>query len=241
MNLCTQYYDLDKHEPSEDELSFYLQYAEGLGGKILEPMCGSGRLFVPMMEHGLDIEGFDASEFMLESLYRKCNEKKLEPKVWQNFTHKLEKKNTYNLVIIPVGSLSLITDSNQLKISLEQIRESLVDGGVFVFELLTMIILEGRKTNRWGESSRTTPDGSKIILSCMDLPVENNIGESICRYEMVVDNQIQHTEIETYELRYFEKNEIDFLLNEIGFSKINHVTNCKHANSNECMVYECHK
>ncbi len=79
--LCTQYYDLDKPDAPDDAFAFYLQYANRIEGKILEPMCGSGRFLIPIMELGYDIEGFDASQFMLEALYIKCKNKKIKPKV----------------------------------------------------------------------------------------------------------------------------------------------------------------
>ena len=41
-SLCTELYELLHQEAPEDELDFYLSYAEK-GKKILEPLCGSGR------------------------------------------------------------------------------------------------------------------------------------------------------------------------------------------------------
>lgn len=42
-------------------LNFYLEYAQTITTPILEPMCGSGRFLIPMLEQGFNIEGFDAS------------------------------------------------------------------------------------------------------------------------------------------------------------------------------------
>ena len=46
LNLCTEYYDLDKPEAPTDALQFYLKYADEAHGPILEPMCGTGRFLV---------------------------------------------------------------------------------------------------------------------------------------------------------------------------------------------------
>ncbi|HIB90941.1 TPA: hypothetical protein EYO57_27740 [Candidatus Poribacteria bacterium] len=97
LNLCTEYYDLDKPDAPDDAFTFYLQYAKRIGGKVLEPMCGSGRFLIPIMELGFDIEGCDASQSMLEALYIKCKNKKIKPKVWQGFVQDLDKNNIYNL------------------------------------------------------------------------------------------------------------------------------------------------
>ena len=55
---------------------------------------------------------------------------------------------------------------------------------------------------------QTMPDGRKIVISSMNLPFVNNIGQSICRYELVSNNQIVKTEVETYELRLYEADEM---------------------------------
>lgn len=63
--LCTQIYEVDKSIADGKELDFYLSYAQNKNLKVLEPMCGNGRMLIPFMEKGIDIEGFDVSEEML--------------------------------------------------------------------------------------------------------------------------------------------------------------------------------
>ena len=48
-NLCTEMYEILHAEAPQDELNFYLSYAEK-GKKILEPLCGSGRFLGPFVE-----------------------------------------------------------------------------------------------------------------------------------------------------------------------------------------------
>ena len=52
-------------------LSFYMHHAQQSNGPILEPMCGSGRFLIPMLQAGLDAEGFDASPSMLDAFKQK--------------------------------------------------------------------------------------------------------------------------------------------------------------------------
>ena len=47
-SLCTEFYDLDKPSAPADALAFYVARARKVGGRILEPMCGSGRFLLPM-------------------------------------------------------------------------------------------------------------------------------------------------------------------------------------------------
>lgn len=62
--LCTEMYELLHKEAPQDELAFYLSYAEK-GKKILEPLCGSGRFLIPFLERGFAISGIDLSTEML--------------------------------------------------------------------------------------------------------------------------------------------------------------------------------
>ena len=57
--LCTEYYELDKQSAPPAALQFYMDYAMAATGPILEPMCGTGRFLIPMLEAGLPISGFD--------------------------------------------------------------------------------------------------------------------------------------------------------------------------------------
>ena len=65
--LCAEYYDLDKPSAQSDALVFYMKYVAEAKGRILEPMCGSGRFLIPIMEEGIEIDGFDVSPHMLDA------------------------------------------------------------------------------------------------------------------------------------------------------------------------------
>jgi SAM-dependent methyltransferase len=58
------YYDADFADYAED-LLFYREMARRNGGPILELMCGSGRLLLPLVEEGLPLTGVDSSPAML--------------------------------------------------------------------------------------------------------------------------------------------------------------------------------
>ena len=60
--LCTQIYETNKSIAGGKELEFYLSFVNDKAMKVLEPMCGNGRMLIPLLENGVDIEGFDISE-----------------------------------------------------------------------------------------------------------------------------------------------------------------------------------
>lgn len=59
-----RYYDAD-YGSITDDVPFYRELARRAGGRVLEVMCGSGRLLVPLAQSGLRLVGVDISGAML--------------------------------------------------------------------------------------------------------------------------------------------------------------------------------
>src|SRR5579862_1623182 len=110
-NLCTQFYELDKPEAPHDALQFYMTFAEQAKGRIFEPMCGTGRFLIPMLEKGLLIEGADASPQMLGVCRSKCLNKGLRATLHQQYLHEMAFDYRFKLIFIPSGSFGLVTDA----------------------------------------------------------------------------------------------------------------------------------
>lgn len=244
LNLCTEYYDLDKPDAPQDALDFYSQYVQLAKASILEPMCGTGRFLIPMLEKELDIEGFDASAFMLDRLRQKCVTKNLHPKIWKGFLHELKEKNKYDLVFIPSGSFGLIIESDQAKICLKKIFDALLDDGIFVFEAETLNAIP-QQLNIWKGSVRKRPDNKSIILSTLDLPPIDNVVTTICRYDLVDGHAVINTEIENFRVRLYEPELLCNILKDVGFTTIKMIKAFDHTkepgSNDEVIIYECRK
>ena len=65
--LCTLFYDADKPVAPDAEVTWYAQRLPRDQGPLLELMCGSGRLLVPLAARGLKLHGVDSSAAMLAS------------------------------------------------------------------------------------------------------------------------------------------------------------------------------
>lgn len=70
-SLCTEMYEILHEKAPQDELEFYLSYAEK-EMSVLEPLCGNGRFLIPFPEKGYQIKGVDNSREMLEKLKQKA-------------------------------------------------------------------------------------------------------------------------------------------------------------------------
>ncbi len=243
-HLCTEVYDLSKPHAPPDAYSFYRSYAMEVKGSILEPMCGTGRFLLPLIEEGFDVHGFDASQPMLERLHVKASSKKLKPKIWHGFIEDLRQSDKYALIFIPSGSFGLITEKADIQSALKTIYEHLEDKGLFIFEVETRHAIPKelgvKRDSRWLKE-----DGTAILLSQLAI-LDEEICYSLGKYELIDNNRVIQTEVEEYKIRIYENPA--FLLNllaEVGFSDVRLVKafdrQASPEETDESIVFECRK
>ena len=242
LSLCTEVYDLSKPNPPEDAYAFYRDYAVKVNGPILEPMCGTGRFLLPLLEEGFDVDGFDASDHMLAVLHAKAETKNLKPTVWKGFVEDLNRPEKYNLIFIPSGSFCLIIDPVQVKKSLQVIYDHLSDDGIFLFEAETMQAVPQQGV--WRGSVWPKPNGQKIILSGL-ATMQDDICTSLCKYELLEAGNIIHTEIEELRVKIYEQDQLLEMLKAAGFKHIRAIKAFDQSSApteqDESIVYECRK
>lgn len=242
LSLCSEVYELSKPNPPEDAYAFYRDYAMKANGPILEPMCGTGRFLIPLLEEGLDVHGFDASDHMLGVLHAKARTKNLEATVWKGFVEDLKRPEKYNLIFIPSGSFCLIIDPVQVEKVLKVIYNHLNDGGIFLFEAETMQTVP--QIGIWRGSVWPKPNGQKIILSQL-ATMQDDICRSLCKYELMETGKIIHTEIEELRVKIYEQDQLLEMLKSAGFKHIRTIKafdqSLQPANQDESIVYEGRK
>lgn len=244
LNLATEFFDLDKPKASAEEYAFFHHYIAQAQGPILEPMCGSGRYLIPYLEEGFDIDGFDASPFMMKSLRSKCAQKNLTPHVWEQFLEGVPTTKLYNLIFIPDSSFCLFLDPAHVKMCLQKIYSLLQEGGSFVFDLETVYAIP-EATGVWQGKAHKKPDDTIVICSTLPLPIENSIATVICRYELIDKTEILKTEMEYFQIKLYYPTEMDAILRDVGFSQIKRVAaydyNSTPSAQDYTIVYECIK
>ncbi len=243
--LCTQVYELSKPVPPEDAYAFYRSYAHSTNGLILEPMCGTGRFLIPLIEDGIDVHGLDISAQMLGVLEKKAIAQKLTPQVWQGGIESLNRTDKYGLIFIPAGSFGLITEPAQISHSLKVLFEHLSDGGILLFEVETSLSVPS-PTSVWRGSVWHPTDSHQKILASFFSTVEHDICTAIGRYELLENNQIIQTEIEEYKVKlYDDTSTLNELLCEAGFSSIRMVKafdKTQQPNKDDAVkIFECIK
>lgn len=218
--LCSELYDITMPQAPAEALEFYWRHLESADGPVLEPMCGSGRFVIPFLERGIDIDGTDASPHMLQACREHCQRRGLRPILYQQLLQELALPRQYGFIFIPYCSFGLIFDRQAATNSLKRLYEHLLPGGKLVLEIETPrahTITPGKWNGHWV----TRSDGAKIVLS--SLPTydsEEQVRRDLHKYELFKDGQLIETEVEEFELRFYERDEFQQLLEATGFSDI---------------------
>lgn len=245
-SLCTEFYDLDKPAPPKDAFECYLRFAEQARGPILEPMCGTGRFLIPLVEKGHKVAGFDTSPDMLKGCRKKCKDRGLTPELHEASFETFRTTSQYDLIYIPSGSFCHLLTSEQVSQALSWIADRLSANGKFVFEVETLKAVrepQGTWRGRWV----TKPDGSIIMLNVLsDYNPTTRIETGFFRYELWEQNAITKTEVEVFHVRHYEPFEMDTLLIQHGLKVLNRWqaephSGLKATDQDAVILYECMK
>lgn len=215
-SLCTEMYEILHANAPQDELDFYLSYAKK-GDKILEPLCGSGRFFIPFMERGYYINGIDLSYEMLEKLKSKAP----DAYVIQADIMEHEFKEKYDYIFISSGSVSLFTDISMCKTLLNKLKGLLMPEGRFVFAVDTA-------ANRCDDDNEyktsvtvKTKEGYDLILKSKkryDEQSQTQFSPSI--YELHNGTELLQSEPMDFQTHLYRFGEMEQYLSQTGFTDI---------------------
>ena len=124
--LCQQFYDADKPRPDDAELAWYLDRLPRDAGPVLEPMCGSGRLLLPLAERGFAMHGVDTSAAMLAACRARLAAAGLAATLVRQDMAVLNLPFRYGAAFVAAGSFQLLVDPAHARSALARIRAHLV-------------------------------------------------------------------------------------------------------------------
>jgi SAM-dependent methyltransferase len=159
----------DAYVQFEFDLPFFLEEAKKAQGPVLELMCGTGRVSVPLVEAGIDLTCVDSSARMLEILRGKLRERDLTGEVIEADVCKLSLDRQFELIFIPFHSFAEIVDPAQQRRALEAVRAHLSPTGRFICTLhnppVRLLCATGKK-QKLGDFP--LPDGDLLTLSSVE-------------------------------------------------------------------------
>lgn len=126
----------ERYRGRSEDIAFYRRYARA-GDRVLEYGAGTGRLTLPLLEGGANVTAVDASATMLEGLTRRC-ERFLEARTLRvrcADMRTFRTKTRFEVVVCGFHTFCHLYSLSDVRAFLARVREHLVPGGVFVFDV----------------------------------------------------------------------------------------------------------
>lgn len=117
--------------PDDVELAYYRESIERFGEPALDLACGAGRLLLPLVEAGLDVDGVDASSDMLAQAERLARERGLRVSLTAGAMNELDRPRRYRTIFI-CDSFGIGGSRSSDLEALRRILDHLEPGGALV-------------------------------------------------------------------------------------------------------------
>ncbi|MEY8749703.1 class I SAM-dependent methyltransferase [Alkalicoccobacillus gibsonii] len=237
--LCTKMYEKEKSLADEKELEFYLSFVKNQEMKVLEPMCGNGRMLIPFLQKGINIEGFDISEEMLKVCKEKGEALKLNPNVYKKGIEGFETEKRYDLILIPFGSFSLLPDPIVNK-SLQNLKRVLSSKGKLLLTIMEKgkeieEVLDWKETNRIIFTNETIVEYKKVTFN-----EDTDMVETELKYQSIQNNTVQRSEIMNFPIKLYDRKEFEKTLKANGFKDIHiHEVENGYGDGSSFQVFVC--
>ncbi len=141
------------------EIPYFQRYVERAGQPALDVACGTGRLLIPYLRAGLDVDGCDVSADMVEHCRAKAAREGLTPTLVVQAMHELDLPRTYRTVFV-CGAFGLGSTRERDAEALRRIHDLLEADGT----LLLDIEVPYADTEQWqhwtGDGRRALPEAA---------------------------------------------------------------------------------
>jgi SAM-dependent methyltransferase len=132
-DVVADLYDL--YVQTEFDIRFWQQEAVAAGGEVLELMCGTGRIGMPLIEAGVSYTGLDYSTGLLDRFRHKLDQLGRSVPLVCADAREFAFDQEFALVFIGFHSLSEVLEKNDRRRLLLQVRRHLGPEGRFTFSL----------------------------------------------------------------------------------------------------------
>lgn len=205
-------------------LDFYVTLARAAKGPVLDIACGTGRILLPCLQAGSDIEGLDLFEPMLRRLRTKAAALGLSPRLHQADMSDFSLPRRFALVMIPFNAIIRnMTQEAQIR-CLQLCREHLLPGGMLAFDtFFPALETVGLPPNtRVLEGEVPHPD-TGLPMRMYDTRTFDRVAQvqhSVNEFELLAaDGRVQAVYRSQVSSRYIYKHEMELLLRIAGFAR----------------------
>jgi SAM-dependent methyltransferase len=216
------------------EIDYFRRFVEA-GQPALDVACGTGRLLVPYLEAGLDVDGCDISPDMLTLCRERAEREGVEPpNLYAQALHELDLPRRYRTIVL-CGGFGLGGHREQDVEGLTRLLGHLEPGGVLVLDnqvpyaaprMWPYWLEEKRQklptTWRGGDDRRVGSDGAEYELRSriVDLdPLSQRVTLEM-KAAMWRDGELVAVEEHVLEMTMYFTNELLLMLERAGFSDL---------------------
>ena len=214
------------------EIAYFRDVIDSSGAPVLDAGCGAGRLFLPYLRDGLDVEGCDVSPDMLAICRERAEAEGLSPVLRAQAMHTLDLPRKFRTIIV-CGAFGLGTEQSQDVEALARIHQHLLPGGTLAIDLETpwsdaaawaswTADERARLPRTLGSSERIRPDGSIVkdtwVLQAVD-PLDRLFTRR-ATYEVWRDGRLAREEVHVMRERWMFPTEMRLMLQVAGFGDI---------------------
>jgi SAM-dependent methyltransferase len=122
-----------EHNTTGPEIAFFQQLVEREGQPALDAGCGTGRLLIPFLRAGLDVDGCDVSPDMLALSRETAEREGLRPALYQQSLHEVDLPRRYQ-TIVACGAWGIGVSREQDFVALQRFHQHLQTGGVLLMD-----------------------------------------------------------------------------------------------------------
>jgi SAM-dependent methyltransferase len=221
-------------------------YTEAIGSNtqlVLELACGTGRLMIPLIRAGHEVDGVDISPDMLKICREKLNKDNLDAGLYEQDIVSFDIDKNYGTIFICGGSFCMISDIDDAFNSLRGIFKHLKPGGRLILDMFNP--LDSYKNDDAGVPKviRTAQDGEhKIVCTAV---TEYDVYEQILmgnyKYELFKNDDLQAELKDDFKMRWYGKYEFKLLLEKAGFINISIEQQSIMSSHSGTLVYHAQK
>ena len=213
------------------EITYYLQQIQQYGQPALDAGCGTGRLLIPFLRAGLDVDGCDVSADMLAYCQQSAQREGLTPRLYHQALQQLNLPRAYQ-TIVACGVFGVGVSRAQDFDALQRLYQHLLPGGVLLLDVvlpysdsnlwpLWLRAAQSQLPEPWAESIGTPPeDGRDYELHYRRIAVNSLEQQTTGEMRTLLFKDGQLVADDTYRLisNYYFPNEVRLLLEKAGFT-----------------------
>lgn len=213
----------DDQPPSGgQELAFYLSTVNRFGEPALMIGAGAGRLLLDLLAVGIEIEGVEPSEAMLEYCVSKAIQAHARLTIYGQRMERLSLSRRYRTIIVPYATFTHVVDRTQAMQTLSKLHEHLLPGGALVLDIeiphpsqsARMAVREMPRARSATETRRLLEVRRQIAFD----PVEQTSTEQR-EYRLCEGDRLLQQEFRLAKRRWYSRHELVMMLAWAGFGE----------------------